>query len=83
MLKFCEVSRNLKPKKILKISAFYLDKQKSFVSKKKCSMLVIKTLKWKISDFLSSNTCFCSQLYGKYQKMQSEYVRPKVRCSQY
>ena len=27
-------------------------------------MLVIKTLKDKISDFLSSNTSFCSQLYG-------------------
>ena len=27
-------------------------------------MLVIETLKRKISDFLNSNTCFCSQLYG-------------------
>ena len=29
-------------------------------------MLLIETLKSKISDFLNSNTCFCSQLYGKY-----------------
>ena len=29
-------------------------------------MLVIKTLKSKISDFLNSNTCFCLQLYGTY-----------------
>ena len=29
-------------------------------------MLLIETLKSKISDFLNSNTCVCSQLYGKY-----------------
>ena len=39
-----------------KISAFSLDKQKRFFLKKKCGMLVIKTLKFKISDFLHSNT---------------------------
>ena len=50
--------------KMLKISAFYLEKQKSFVPKKNCGMLLIETLKNKISDFLNSNTCFCSQLYG-------------------
>ena len=55
--------------KLHNISAFYLDKQKSFVPKKKCSMLVIKILKCKISDFLNSNTCFCSQLYGRLQKL--------------
>ena len=27
-------------------------------------MLVFETLKNKKSDFLNSNTCFCSQLYG-------------------
>ena len=27
-------------------------------------MLVIKTLKSKISDFLNSNTCLCLRLYG-------------------
>ena len=29
-------------------------------------MVVLKTLKCKISDFLNSNTCFCSWLYGRY-----------------
>ena len=47
---------------MLKVSAFYLDRQKSFVPKNKCGMLVIETLKQKISDFLNSNTCQCSQL---------------------
>ena len=46
-----------------KISAFYLDKQKSFIPKKK---LLLETLRCKISVFLNSNTCFCSQLYGRY-----------------
>ena len=54
---------------MLKISAFYLDKQKSFVSKKKCGMLVIETLKRKISDFLNSNTCFCLRLYDSKKKI--------------
>ena len=52
-------------KQMLKDSTFYLEKQKSFVPKKICGMLVIETLKWKISDFLNSNTCFCSQLSGQ------------------
>ena len=30
-------------------------------------MLVIQTLKNKISDFLNSNTCFCLQLYGNLE----------------
>ena len=34
-LKFCEVSQNHEIIKMLKISAFYLEKQKSFVPKKK------------------------------------------------
>ena len=46
------------------ISAFYLENQKSIVPKKICSMLLIKTLKSKMSDFLNSNMCFCLQLYG-------------------
>ena len=29
-------------------------------------MLVIETLKCKISDFLNSNMCFCSRLYCTY-----------------
>ena len=29
-------------------------------------MLVFETLKNKKSDFLNSNTCFCSPLYGMY-----------------
>ena len=49
-----------------KISAFYLEK-KSFVPKKICRMLLIKTLKSKISDFLYSNTCFCLRLYSTLQ----------------
>ena len=56
---------------MLKISAFYLDKQKSFVPKKKCGILVIETLKCKISDFLNSNTCFCSRLYGRLKIISS------------
>ena len=51
---------------MLKISVFYFDKQKSFVPKKKYGMLVIKTLKCKISDFLNSNRFFSSQLYSMY-----------------
>ena len=47
-----------------KISAYYLQKQKSFVPKKNCSMLVFETSKNKISVFLNSTTCFCSRLYG-------------------
>ena len=27
---------------------------------------IMKTLKCKISDFLNSNTCFCSRLFGKF-----------------
>ena len=34
-MKFCEVSRNSIPNKVLKVSAFYLEKQKSFIPKKK------------------------------------------------
>ena len=40
------------------------DKQKRFVPEKIFGMLVIETLKCKISDFLNSNTCFCSQPNG-------------------
>ena len=29
-----------------------------------CGMLLFETLKIKKSDFLNSNTCFCSRLYG-------------------
>ena len=43
------------------ISTFYLNERKSF-AQKKGSMLVIETLKCKISDFLNSNTCFCLRL---------------------
>jgi hypothetical protein len=34
--------------------------------KKKFGMLVFETLKNKKSDFLNSNTCFCSRLYGRF-----------------
>ena len=38
-----------------------------FYSKKKnCGMLLFETLKIKKSDFLNSNTCFYSRLYGMY-----------------
>ena len=33
-LKFCEVSQNFFFKQMLKVSAFYLEKQKSFIPKK-------------------------------------------------
>ena len=49
-----------------KISAHSDYKQKSFVPKKICGMLVFETLKNKKSDFLNSNTCFCLQLYGSF-----------------
>ena len=44
--------------KMLKMSAFYLIKQKSFAPKKICGMLLIETLNCKIHDFLNSNKCF-------------------------
>ena len=59
---------------MLKISAFYLDKQKSCVPKKIYGMLVIETLKCKISDFLNSNTCFYLELYGSLH--QGQTMRP-------
>ena len=46
--------------KMLKISASYLKKN----PKKICGMLLTKTLKCKISDFLNSNTIVCLRLYG-------------------
>jgi hypothetical protein len=60
--------------KMLKISAFYLEKQKSFVPKKICGMLLIETLKSKLSDFLNSNTYFCSRLYGTYLDVRSAFI---------
>ena len=53
---------------MLKISAIYLDKQKSFDPKKKCGMLVIDTLKCKISDFLNSNTFSCCNIKVQLNK---------------
>ena len=47
--------------KMLKISAFYLEKQKNFVPKK-----TNRNFKSKTSDFLNCNTCFCSRPYGTY-----------------
>ena len=52
---------------MLKISSLYLQKQKSFVPEKICGMLVIETLESQIYDFLNSNTCFCSRLYGRFK----------------
>ena len=51
---------------MLKISAFYLHKQNFFVPKKINGMLVFKTLENKNSDFLNTNTCFYSGLYGMF-----------------
>ena len=51
---------------MLKISAFYHGKQKSFVPKTIWGMLVIKTIKSKVSDFLNSNTRFCLLLYSSW-----------------
>ena len=63
---------------MLKTSAFYLEEQKSFVPKKICGMLVIETLKSKISDFLNSNTCFCSRLYSMWDKAR---IVDKIKLS--
>ena len=49
-----------------KISAHSDNKQKSFIPKKTCGMLLFETLKNQKSDFLNSNTCFCLRLYGKF-----------------
>ena len=49
---------------MLKISAFYLENQKSFVPKTIMRHVTNQDFKSKISDFLNSNTCFCSRLYG-------------------
>ena len=43
-LKFCEVLTKFEIIKMLIISAFYIDKQTSFVPEKLCAMLVIETL---------------------------------------
>ena len=48
--------------KSLNLSIF--TNKKVLFLKKICGMLVFETLKNKKSDFLNSNTCFCSQLYG-------------------
>ena len=66
---------------MLKISALYLDKQKSFVPKKICSMLVIETLKCKISDFLNSNMCFCCAFkVFRYLAEKTVFVMSSVGC---
>ena len=50
-----------------KISAFYIDKHKSFVSKQNMRHYNNhETLKSKIYDFMKSNTGFYLQLYGIY-----------------
>ena len=68
---------------MLKMSAFYLDKQKSFIPKKICGLLITETLKSKISDFLNNNTCFCSRLSGIFSmifKVMSKFffIRPLI-----
>ena len=51
------------------LSSHYLQNLSIFTNKKVlflkkiCGMLVFETLKNKKSDFLNSNTCFCSRLY--------------------
>ena len=73
--------------KMLKISAFYLDKQKNLFLKKICGMLVFETLKNKISDFLNSNTSFCLRLYCIWyihytaQTTVFHFVLPKLNRS--
>jgi hypothetical protein len=44
-------------------------------------MLVFETLKNKISDFLNSNTCFCSRLYGSLinQKNNTSFQKAAVK----
>jgi hypothetical protein len=41
-------------------------------------MLVIETLKYKISHFLNSNTCFCSQLYGMFEEFRASKIDKKI-----
>jgi hypothetical protein len=38
-------------------------------------MLVIRTLKHKISDFLNINMCFCLRLYGKQKLLLQNKVK--------
>ena len=50
----------------------HLDKKVLFL-KKICGMLLFETLKIKKTDFLNSNTCWCSQLYGNHKKVFVDY----------
>ena len=51
-----------------------LKNKKVLLLKKICGMLVIETLKNKISDFLNSNTCFCLRLYGRFCHPRLVYI---------
>ena len=42
-------------------------------------MLLIETLKSKISDFLNSNTCFCSRLYD--MQLHAQLLQQKVSAN--
>ena len=42
-------------------------------------MLVFETLKNKKSDFLNSNTCFCSRLYGNLEDIQPVFERESIK----
>ena len=44
---------------------FFVEQNVFVCQDRKCGMLVIDALKCKISDFLNSNMCYCSLLYGK------------------
>ena len=63
-LKVCEDSRNSKSIRCSKFQLSSLKNKNVLFLKKMSGMLVIETLKRKISDFLISNMCFCSRLYG-------------------
>ena len=47
-------------------------------------MIVIETLKSKISDFLNSNTCFCSWLYSLFYKNSplQDFARKREKITQ-
>ena len=66
-LKFCEDSRNPKSIRCWKFQLSILKIKKGLFLIKIWGILVIETLKSKISDFLNSNTCFYLRLL--YQKI--------------
>ena len=72
-LQLCEFSRNQKSIKCWKFQLAILTNKKKYCALKICDLFVIETSKSKISDFLNSNTCFCSRL--KQYLILSSFIR--------